>query len=119
VIGANDRIAVGYIGTGSRGMSHIKDQKTFAPENNIAQAAVCDVFKKRLDGAKETLNLSESDTYTDHRRLLERKDIDAVLIATVDHWHAQCTLDALAAGKHVYCEKPMTRYLGEAFEVYD
>jgi len=119
VIGANDRIAVGYIGTGSRGMSHIKDQKTFASENNIAQAAVCDVFKKRLDGAKETLNLSESDTYTDHRRLLERKDIDAVLIATVDHWHAQCTLDALAAGKHVYCEKPMTRYLGEAFEVYD
>ena len=119
VIGANDRIAVGYIGTGSRGMSHIKDQKTFASENNIAQAAVCDVFKKRLDGAKETLSLSEADAYTDHRRLLERKDVDVVLIATVDHWHAQCTLDALQAGKHVYCEKPMTRYLGEAFEVYD
>jgi predicted dehydrogenase len=51
--------------------------------------------------------------------LLERKDIDAVVISTIDNWHAQVTLDALAAGKHVYCEKPMTRYLGEAFEVYD
>jgi predicted dehydrogenase len=63
--------------------------------------------------------LGEAEGYKDHRSLLERKDIDAVVIATVDNWHAQVTVDALAAGKHVFCEKPMTRYLGEAFQVYD
>ena len=51
--------------------------------------------------------------------MLERKDIDAVLIATHDIWHDQISVDALKAGKHVYCEKPMSRYLGEAFDVYD
>ncbi|PYI81490.1 MAG: oxidoreductase [Verrucomicrobia bacterium] len=131
VIGANDRISMAYIGTGSRGMQHIEGHATgqgeekqrkykeYVQGNNINQAAVCDLFRKRLDHAKDFLKLSEADAYTDHRRLLERKDIDAVLIATIDNWHAQCTIDALEAGKHVYCEKPMTRYLGEAFQVYD
>jgi predicted dehydrogenase len=119
VIGANDRINIGYIGTGARGMSHIKDQKTFIKDNNINQGAVCDLFHKRRDAAKAFLNLSDSDAYTDHRKMLEDKSLDAVLIASIDNWHAQHTLDALAAGKHVYCEKPMSRYLGEAFEVYD
>lgn len=124
VIGANDRIAIAYIGTGSRGMTHVKggdskDHAGYVQANNIAQAAVCDLFKKRLDGAKEFLKLSDTDAYTDHQRLLERKDIDAVIISTVDNWHGQCTIDALEAGKHVYCEKPMTRYLDEAFKVYD
>src|SRR6185436_7389057 len=55
----------------------------------------------------------------DHRKLLEQKDIDAVVVATVDHWHAPCAIDAMEAGKHVYCEKPMTRYLDEAFAIHD
>jgi len=118
-IGANDRINVGYIGVGNQGTAHLNHQKTHAQENNIAQVAVCDLWQKRLDAARNLLGLTEADGYRDHRKLLERKDIDAVLIATVDNWHAQITLDALAAGKHVYCEKPLTRYLGEAFEVYD
>jgi len=119
VIGANDRISVAYIGTGARWKQHATDQKKYAQDNNIAQTAVCDVFQKRLDAAREFLNLSQADAYTDHHRLLERKDVDAVLVATVDNWHAQCSIDALQAGKHVYCEKPMTRYLEEAFQVYD
>ncbi|HUR47621.1 MAG TPA: Gfo/Idh/MocA family oxidoreductase [Candidatus Saccharimonadales bacterium] len=119
VIGANDRIVVGYIGTGAQGSTHIRLEKANAQDNNIVQAAVCDLYKKRLDAARDMIGVSDSDTYTDHRKLLERKDIDAVVIATVDNWHAQCTLDALAAGKNVYCEKPMTRYLAEAFQVYD
>lgn len=117
--GANNRISVGYIGVGNQGTAHLRHQKTHAAANNIAQAAVCDLWQKRLDAARTFLGLSEGDAYRDHRKLLERKDIDAVVISTVDNWHAQVTLDALAAGKHVYCEKPMTRYLGEAFEVYD
>ena len=119
VLGANDRIRVAYIGTGKQGMEHMRLQKRHASENNILQAAVCDLYEKHLNDSKNFIGLQDSDAFGDHRKLLERKDIDAVVIATVDNWHAQVSLDSLAAGKHVFCEKPMTRYLGEAFEVYD
>lgn len=119
VIGANDRIVVGYIGVGSQGMAHVTSQKQNARENNIVQAAVCDVYQKRLRAAQNFLGLSEADAFTDHRKLLERKDIDAIVCSTVDNWHAQVAIDAMEAGKHVYGEKPLTRYLGEAFQLYD
>ncbi len=119
VTGANNRIAIGYIGTGKQGMEHVRSQKKFASENNIAQAAVCDLYEKHLNAAKKFTGLNDADGFADHRKLLERKDVDAVVIATVDNWHAQCSIDALEAGKHVFCEKPMTRYLGEAWQVYD
>ena len=116
--GANNRIAVGYIGVGNMGTGHIRTQKAKANENNMVQVAVCDLSKHRVEEAKALVG-GDVKGFTDYRQLLEQKDIDAVTIATVDHWHAKCTLDALNAGKHVYCEKPMTRYLGEAFEVWD
>jgi len=119
VIGANDRIGVAYVGVGSQGTAHLKFQKSGASQNNIAQVAVCDVYEKRREAARVFLGVTEADAYSDHRKLLARKDIDAVVIATVDNWHAQVSIDALEAGKHVYCEKPMTRYLEEAFQVYD
>lgn len=126
VIGANDRIAVGYIGIGGppsncpgMGLAHVTSQKSHASENNIVQAGICDLFKTRNDIAKKTVGTSDVTTYDDYRKLIERKDIDAVVIATHDPWHARCAMDAMQAGKHVYCEKPMTRYLGEAFEIYD
>ncbi|MGA4645230.1 Gfo/Idh/MocA family protein [Limisphaera sp. 4302-co] len=118
VLGANNRIVVGYIGTGNMGQTHIRTQKAHANENNIVQVAVCDVSKHRAAQAKAIIG-DHAEVYHDYRKLLERKDIDAVTIATVDHWHARCAIDALNAGKHVYVEKPMTRYLGEAFELYD
>ena len=98
VIGANDRIVVGYVGVGSQGTAHLKFQKAHAQENNIAQAAVCDVYQKRLQAAKGFLGLTDAAAYGDHRKLLDRHDIDAVLIATVDDWHAQVSIDALDAG---------------------
>ena len=119
IIGANNRINVAYIGTGKQGMEHVKLQKQFAQENNIAQVAVCDLYERHLDQSRDFVGLKSADAYRDHRKMLERKDIDAVLVATVDNWHAQASIDALDAGKHVFCEKPMTRYLEEAFEVYD
>ena len=126
VIGANDRIAVGYIGIGGppsncpgMGLAHVTSQKSHAGENNVVQAAVCDLFKTRNDIAKTTVGTSDVTTFDDYRKLLERKDIDAVVIATHDPWHTKCAIDAMEAGKHVYCEKPMTRYLGEGFEIYD
>ncbi len=119
VIGANDRIAVAYVGTGSQGQAHIRSQKEHAAENNIAQAAVCDVYRKRLDAAKALAGLADADTYGDHRKLLERKDIDAIIVATVDQWHCDVACDALEAGKHVYGEKPFARYLDEGFRIHD
>jgi len=118
VIGANDRIVVGYIGVGGQGMAHVRSQKDNASANNIAQAAVCDVWTKRIEGAKSTIG-GDCQGYEDYRKVLERKDIDAVCIATVDHWHTKCSIDAMNAGKHVYVEKPMTRYLEEGFQIYD
>lgn len=118
VIGANDRIAVGYIGVGPQGLNaHIKAQKVDLSANNIAQAAVCDISKTRIAQAKEMIG--ECATYDNYEKLLANKDIDAVCISTHDIWHAKISIDALNAGKHVYVEKPLTRYLPEAFQVQD
>lgn len=120
VIGANDRIAVAVVGVGfGIGQNHLEGIHQKAAENNTVVAAACDVFNKRRNFAKEKAGLKDSDLYVDHRKMLENKDIDAVVIATHDPWHAQISIDAMQAGKHVYCEKPMTRYLDEAFEVHD
>ncbi len=124
VIGANDRIVAAYIGVGGQGMAHVTSQKDHAAENHLVQAAVCDLSKTRVRGARDFILKdapagADVQGYEDHRKLLERKDIDVVTIATVDHWHTDCAIDALEAGKSVYVEKPMTRYLGEAFRLHD
>lgn len=124
VVGANDRITVASIGVGAQGMNaHVNLLTAHASENNIAFAAVCDVWPKRAAAAKEFIEKGSAgakvETYGDYQKLLERKDIDAVVVATHDPMHARATIAALEAGKHVYCEKPMTRYLDEAFAVED
>ena len=119
VIGANDRILVGFVGMGNQGLnSHLKPMLQNAQANNMAVGAVCDVSKHRLDEAKVAAGGSVP-AFDDYRKLLENKDLDAIVCATVDHWHARVSMDALNAGKHIYVEKPMSRYLGEAFDVYD
>ena len=130
VIGANDRITVAVIGVGfGIGMNHFKGIKEKAGDNNVVLAAGCDLFKQRRDWMKGEHEfkyakkleepLKDADVYTEYRKVLDRKDIDAVVVATHDVWHANIACDAMEAGKHVYCEKPMTRYLGEAFRVHD
>jgi predicted dehydrogenase len=123
VIGANDRIVIAHIGVGGQGTAHLRQIKNHASENNVVQAAVCDVWKKRIEGSKAAIEKdnpgAKVEAYDDYRKVLDRKDIDAVVVATVDHWHTKISVDALNSGKHVYVEKPMTRYLEEAFEIYD
>lgn len=120
VLGANDRLNVGFIGVGGQGFNaHLRNVKRFGSEQNAAGVAVAELYTERLDRAREELEIKSSDAYQDYRRLLDRNDVDAVFIGTVDHWHKQIAVDAMEAGKHVYCEKPMTRYLDEAFEVHD
>ncbi len=83
--------------------------------------AVCDVDSKHYNNAKDIVNQTygnnDCSAYGDFRQLLDRKDIDAVCIATPDHWHAIVTLAALRSGKDVYCEKPLTHNIHEAIEV--
>ncbi len=124
VIGANDRISVGFIGVGAQGKNaHVNIMKSNAQTNNVAMVAVCDVWPKRTVAAKDYIETDNGgakvEIFSDYRKLLERKDIDAVVIATHDPIHAPATIAAMESGKHVYCEKPLTRYLGEAFAVQD
>ncbi|MBN2327640.1 MAG: Gfo/Idh/MocA family oxidoreductase [Candidatus Omnitrophica bacterium] len=116
VIGANNRIRTGFIGLGGRGswlqrltIRHIEENQ----DSDIV--ALCDVYARRLNEAHE--RNPEAKTYRYHQELLDRSDLDAVFIATPDHWHAPITLMALERGLDVYCEKPMTLYWEEAKEV--
>ena len=119
VIGANSRITVGYIGVGQQGFNaHVTIMKKNDTANNIVQVAVCDVWKKRVDRAKDFIG-SDCKGYSDYNQLLAQKDIDAVVIATHDPIHAPASIAALGAGKHVYVEKPLTRDLPEAFAIQD
>ncbi len=119
VIGANSKIVVGFVGVGGMGYTHVRNMKNSAKENNLGFGGVSDTYKKRMADAAKHLALDEGSTFTDYRRLLEKKDIDAVVVATVDHWHAPVSIDALNAGKHVYVQKPLTRHLEEAFVLHD
>jgi predicted dehydrogenase len=119
VIGANDRVNVGHIGVGGMGGGHVRMIKNQLQSLNIAQTAVCDIYKPRLESAAKTTGVSSQKAYHDYRKLLEDKDVDAVIIATPEHWHAIQSIEAMEAGKHVYLEKPMTRYPEEAFKIYD
>ena len=119
-VGAGERLVVGFIGVGGQGFnSHVMPVKNFGADQNVVGAAVCDLYSKRRETARVELELPEDAAYADYRAILDRKDIDGVFIGTVDHWHARVAIDAMDAGKHVYCEKPMTRYLDEAFAVHD
>ncbi len=117
VIGANDRINVGFVGLGPQGGLHLSNFKANADKRNTKIAAVCDLWKKRRESAAAVAGGVKA--YEDYREMLDQKDIDAVMCATVDHWHAKVSIDGMNAGKHMYCEKPMSRYLDEAFEVWD
>jgi len=118
VIGANDRLKYAIIGVGGMGGGHLNMVKGLTQEQNLEIVAVCDVWDKRRLNAANNAGIPESQTYKDYRKLLENKDIDVVVIATPDHWHAPIAIAAMQAGKHVYVEKPMTHTLDEAFKMH-
>jgi predicted dehydrogenase len=108
VLGANDRLNMGLIGSGERGR-HVLS--LFQKTEQVNVTAVCDVYAEMIDRAQKQAPGAKG--YGDYRKLLESKDVDAVLIGTPDHWHATNCIDAMNAGKDVYVEKPLTRTIEE------
>jgi len=109
VLGSNDRVRLGIIGPGARGQELMKE---FLKVSNVEFAAVADVFTRRHEEAKKLAPAAKA--VDDYRRLLDLKDVDAVIVATPLHCHARHFLDTLAAGKDLYCEKTMTWSVPEA-----
>jgi predicted dehydrogenase len=115
VIGANNRLRVGIIGCGGLAQgAHIPSLMRMKEADNVEIVAVCDVYQKRLDQAAATTGAAP---VKDYRAILDNKDVDYVTIVTPEHWHARMTLDAADAGKHIYCEKPMTWSIEQAKQV--
>lgn len=109
VLGANDRVRLGIIGPGARGKELMKE---FLKVANVEFVAAADVYSLRLEEVKQLA--PQAKTVADHRRLLDLKDLDAVIVATPLHCHTRHFLDTLAAGKDLYCEKTMTWSIAEA-----
>ncbi len=109
ILGANDRIRVGAIGTGSR-CKYLMSVLNKVGGNEIV--AVCDVYEPHRDEAKAKFT-HDAAQYVNYQEVLARKDIDAVVIGAPDHWHVPITIAAVAAGKDVYCEKPVTHAIEE------
>lgn len=113
--GPNDTLRIACIGVGIMGHQNIE---TALKVPGVKLVAVCDLYTGRLERAKEKFGKDLFVT-RDYQEILNRKDIDAVIIATSDHYHARITMDALKAGKHVYCEKPMVQKFEEGQEVIE
>ena len=114
VLGANEKIGIGLIGSGGRGRFVTK---TFL-EVGTDLSAVCDVYSPNLQAGLK-LASPQATAYGDYRRLLDDKSVEAVIIATPDHWHSQMTIDAVSAGKDVYLEKPLCHKVDEGFRILE
>lgn len=113
--GPNDQIGLGFIGVGIRGSYHLT---TFQKTPGVRAIIAADCYDGHLAWAKEATG-GAIETTRVYQEVLERKDVDAVVISTPDHWHARMVLDALAAGKHVYIEKPMTYSIPEGKQIIE
>lgn len=109
VLGANDRIRVGFIGVGNRGDQVLS---AFLEHKDCQVAAVCDIYRPYAEFAAKRVG-GKPDFYKDYRGLIAQKDLDAVVIVTPDHWHALMCVEACAAGKDVYVEKPLSLCVSE------
>jgi len=116
VLGANDRINIAFIGNGMQFLTLVEMFKSRQKQKNDVQlAAVCDVWEPRRKFAQQQSGAEK--TYRDYREVLQRRDIDGVVLAVPDHWHCKMATEALLAGKDVYLEKPMTRTVDDAAKV--
>ena len=116
ILGANDRVNFGMIGLGVMGSGHLHEFKKQMPKINVDIIQTCDVYRKRAEKSAAFVGPQASPTQK-HEDVLGNSKVDAVLIATPDHWHAKIAIDAIKAGKHVYLEKPMCHTIEQALEL--
>lgn len=114
ILGANARIRTGIIGAGGRGRYLTAQFKEIGAE----MSAVCDIYEPNLMAGMKEANTGAK-PFHDYRKLLEDKSVDAVIVATPDHWHARMVIDAVEAGKDVYVEKPLAHKIDEGFNVIE
>lgn len=113
VLGANEKIRTGHIGVGGMGSA---DLVFVMKRNDMEPIALCDLYPKNVDRAQELAKKKpglDPTKHHDFREIIDNKDVDAVVIATPDHWHCLCTLHAADAGKAIYCEKPAATMIAE------
>ncbi len=119
VLGSNERLTFGVIGTGGQGHSHLAGLMDRRERDNVAIGHVCDVYRRRLNSASKRIadqkGLTTKATM-EYREVLDDKSIDAIVIATPDHWHTKIAIEAMDAGKDVYCEKPLSLTIEQAIE---
>lgn len=111
-IGANDKVRTALIGAGGRGRYLTEQFKEIGAE----MSAVCDVYEPNLEAGVKAASTGAR-RYSDYRAVLDDKSVDAVIVATPDHWHARMVIDAVNAGKDVYVEKPLCHEIGEGFDI--
>jgi predicted dehydrogenase len=114
-VGANDRIRLAFIGVGNRGDQLLDG---FLPHSDAEVVGICDVYEPYLEPANKKAG-GHAKFHHDYRQMLDRNDVDAVVIATPDHWHALMFVDACRARKDVYCEKPLSLTIGEGRKMAD
>jgi predicted dehydrogenase len=116
VLGSNDRLQVAVIGTGGMGTSHAGGLVKRADADNLRVTHVCDVYRRRLLHAAK---LTGGTPTMEYREVLDADDVDAVVIATPDHWHTKIAIEAMESGKDVYCEKPLSHTIEQALACRD
>ena len=109
VVAANDRVGIGLVGCGGMGRMDLND---FLKNPEVEAVAVCDVYQTNLEKAL-AITQGKAKTYSDYRKLLENRDVQAVIIATPDHWHPLICIDACNSGRDVYVEKPISNCIRE------
>ena len=114
--GPNSKINLACIGVGNQGTGNMN---AFLQDARVQAVAISDVDRGRREKALARCKLKPKDGYNDFRELMARKDIDAVMIATPDHWHSLVTIAAAKSGKDIFCEKPLTASVGEGRFVSD
>jgi predicted dehydrogenase len=116
VLGANERLQVAFIGTGGMGTAHATQLAENVEAENVHITHVCDVYKRRLEHVATVTGGSPTMEY---REIIDATDVDAVVIATPDHWHTKIAIEAMESGKDVYCEKPLSHTIEQAIACRD
>ncbi len=119
VLGANERLNLGVIGTGGMGTAHLRGLTERGERDNVQVIRVCDLYRRRLNKAVEIIGGGAGSGTMEYREVLDDPDVDAVVIATPDHWHTKIAIEAMEAGKDVYCEKPLSLTVEQAIECRD